>query len=57
MAYGFLMILLGLLSFFKLIKYPTKEEDEILYNDIGIWGLAICGIFFGLAIIIKELLK
>ncbi len=57
MIYGVATLIIGCISLFQLIKYPVREEDDIISNNIRGWGLAICGIFFGLAIIIKELLK
>jgi hypothetical protein len=57
MIYGVATLIIGCISLFQLIKYPVREEDDIISNNIRGWAIAICGIFFGLAIIIKELLK
>ena len=57
MVYGVFSLLLGILALYKVIKYPTKEEDEVLYNDIRLWTGALVGICAGIYIIISELIR
>lgn len=57
MIYGVATLIIGCISLFQLIKYPVREEDDIISNNIRGWGLAICGIFFWISHNNKGIIK